>query len=400
MKCTDITPLLGPFLDGELDKKQRPAVAEHLEACPACRRELERLAAVDSAAASGYVPDPGREYWKQSRKNISDRIDGTGVTYGEQKEPWYRALIPAPALGFAGVAVTAVLVFFVVKYTGQRDTLSSGSERIMRFEAPAPEREIAAETALLDESKSVTGQTAGALEERLDAAPAERIAPPPPAAAREEADADKAVLPIAGVGRSKTDAIKGTDEVGEVKPLPATGAGGKDTPTRVLKAKTAARDTTITVVGGQEYPDTKAGRRLTSVRSSQNAFEHGDNVQIINANVTASRLKEADTTGMSPEFQHICLQVLDTDDLQVKFRLWEHFIRTGPSRLEENRARFKQAAIYTNIAWQDTSSSMTIEKAIAFLDSVLPSFTDPGQQVNIVRYRDSLQRLLEQKPQR
>ena len=46
MNCHDVKPLLDAFLDGELDRTQRPEIAQHIESCPSCAaflREREQL---------------------------------------------------------------------------------------------------------------------------------------------------------------------------------------------------------------------------------------------------------------------------------------------------------------------------------------------------------------------
>ncbi len=44
MKCPEVCPLLGPFLDEELPLTQRHEIQRHLEACPDCRAEYRSLA--------------------------------------------------------------------------------------------------------------------------------------------------------------------------------------------------------------------------------------------------------------------------------------------------------------------------------------------------------------------
>jgi len=56
--CRQIKEQLSAYLDGELDEGQRHAVAAHLQTCPACRRELELLTALDGALGSLTAPAP------------------------------------------------------------------------------------------------------------------------------------------------------------------------------------------------------------------------------------------------------------------------------------------------------------------------------------------------------
>lgn len=374
MQCTDITSLLGPFLDGELDETQRAAVAGHLETCPDCRKELDRLTAINDAVCD-FSPDPGRKYWKQSRRDIAGRIDNTGITYGEERQPWYRALIPAPALGFAGVAVTAVLVFFVVKYTGQRDMASSGPDKMMRFEAPA--RETEAKTAAIDADKTVTTRAAAAFEDRTGTVAAEQEAPPPAVMQDEMLEEDNTAL--RGAGNTKTvkadrDNTQGIDGVAVTPPVTAE---REKTATGALKMKAAAGEERLSDTG-QLQRRTEGGRERV-VTAPGAAFTGG----II--------------SNPSAEFRHARQAAADTHAPQEKLRIWATFLNTDPAESERLQALFEQATIYAYMASQDTSSIQAIEKAIAFLDKVRNEFPDNARQNNIDIYIKRLQPLLDGK---
>jgi len=56
MRCDDMNPLLGPFLDGELAGDEADAVRRHLAACPGCRNRLAGVAALE-AAMRGLKPE-------------------------------------------------------------------------------------------------------------------------------------------------------------------------------------------------------------------------------------------------------------------------------------------------------------------------------------------------------
>lgn len=43
MNCQDIEPLLAELLGGELDEARARDVRQHVDACPACRREVDEL---------------------------------------------------------------------------------------------------------------------------------------------------------------------------------------------------------------------------------------------------------------------------------------------------------------------------------------------------------------------
>ena len=62
MECKDIRKLLSPFVDDELGAHDAFTVAEHLEVCPPCQREMEILRRFDERLkAAGRTPLEGVE---------------------------------------------------------------------------------------------------------------------------------------------------------------------------------------------------------------------------------------------------------------------------------------------------------------------------------------------------
>lgn len=89
---------LSAFLDGELDERERTAVARHLEACGECTGHLDELVAVDRLAASVTVEAPGG-YFDGFASRVRDRI---------RKPARRRFAAPAWALTAAAVLLLAV----------------------------------------------------------------------------------------------------------------------------------------------------------------------------------------------------------------------------------------------------------------------------------------------------
>ena len=56
--CREWTPLLSAHLDGELSGEREAGLREHLDACAACRRELESIRRVAEMMAARTEPDP------------------------------------------------------------------------------------------------------------------------------------------------------------------------------------------------------------------------------------------------------------------------------------------------------------------------------------------------------
>jgi len=58
MNCRWVQEQLSRWLDGELPEPELSRVADHLEDCPLCRRELELMQRLDAALADLTVPVP------------------------------------------------------------------------------------------------------------------------------------------------------------------------------------------------------------------------------------------------------------------------------------------------------------------------------------------------------
>ncbi|MFA5111356.1 MAG: zf-HC2 domain-containing protein [Desulfobaccales bacterium] len=58
MECQEVREQLSAWLDQELDEAAGAALADHLEGCEACRREVRRLQALDAALGQLAMPAP------------------------------------------------------------------------------------------------------------------------------------------------------------------------------------------------------------------------------------------------------------------------------------------------------------------------------------------------------
>lgn len=92
---------LSPFLDGELDAREREEVARHVDGCAECARLLEELAAVDRLAAGEPVPAP-EGYFDAFAGRVRERIRGASAS----RRP--RVFEPAWLLAAAALVVAVV----------------------------------------------------------------------------------------------------------------------------------------------------------------------------------------------------------------------------------------------------------------------------------------------------
>jgi len=184
---------LSPYLDDELDARERAAVTRHLEACAECARLLEELAAVDRLVAAEAVPAPAG-YFETFGARVSARLrDAPADT-----RP--RLFEPAWALAAAAVLVVAVLAPSLL-----RDERLSAPEsaRLPAAPAPAAAAPPATSSPALAEGRTEAVDLVGGLQERDagrrdQAAGRERAEPaaasavepaaPPPAPGRQKAE--------------------------------------------------------------------------------------------------------------------------------------------------------------------------------------------------------------------
>jgi hypothetical protein len=135
---------LGDYADGVLAASDRGAAAAHLEACPSCRRELERLREVLAMAAAmpaSVVPDA--DLWPAVRAEIERRrvipLDATrGAEAGERVDSVWsvrfisrwtrreRVLLAAAAVLL--VVATSALTAIVLDRRGGGSPMARGPE--------------------------------------------------------------------------------------------------------------------------------------------------------------------------------------------------------------------------------------------------------------------------------
>ena len=98
MTCEEIRERLSEYLDGECDKSED--VAKHLEGCPECQREYERLVTL-SKSFENFV--------EESEKSVADSVVATIRGEKMKKTPFFVRHI--------GLAASLVLILVLVLYT-------------------------------------------------------------------------------------------------------------------------------------------------------------------------------------------------------------------------------------------------------------------------------------------
>ena len=115
MDCHEIKEKLGAYLDGELPPDQAKMVSEHLESCPTCQAEWERLGKLDDVVAETEGLEPGAEAWQRMRSNIQQGISQQKKAEHPGIMEWIRWLLsPRYAVVKVGAVLAVVVLAFVV----------------------------------------------------------------------------------------------------------------------------------------------------------------------------------------------------------------------------------------------------------------------------------------------
>src|SRR5581483_2725166 len=104
MTCAACEPLLGPWVDGELEPTRKEAVSAHLKVCPACAARLAALRELGETVRKIIVPSPPADLWDRITEQLS-APSLAGRVPARPRIPWFR------------IATVAALVLIAV-YTG------------------------------------------------------------------------------------------------------------------------------------------------------------------------------------------------------------------------------------------------------------------------------------------
>jgi hypothetical protein len=116
----------GLFAYWEGEMKGRDTIAAHLQECPECRAEIERIEEVFTALNSIEAPDPGQEYGAKVWRQIADRLP-------EKRESWWEGLfVPRRLMALGAAAALLLLAFWagrISKPTASGDIADVGKVR-------------------------------------------------------------------------------------------------------------------------------------------------------------------------------------------------------------------------------------------------------------------------------
>ncbi len=121
MNCSDVTPHLTAYLDGDLADDRGSAIRGHLRSCEACRK----IAADEGALRDGlrHLPpvDPPPSLWANVQAQLANAevADAKKPAWKRALGRWKQMLAPTwPQLALGGVAAAAVITFVVWRSQG------------------------------------------------------------------------------------------------------------------------------------------------------------------------------------------------------------------------------------------------------------------------------------------
>src|SRR5262245_46112014 len=108
---------------GDATAEERAQATQHLQECPECARELERIAQVLSAVNEQTLPVPlptedyGREVWGRIHEQLPAKTPSSG----------WRAWLSPRRVVFAGSAVALLVVAFLMGRISRNDEQIAGN---------------------------------------------------------------------------------------------------------------------------------------------------------------------------------------------------------------------------------------------------------------------------------
>lgn len=166
ISCERAWELLSLQLDGALSPQEEQELEEHLESCPACRKERRELAQMNQALRGlGEVEAPA-DFTQRVMDQVRAESQETPKVIPLRRRPQVRALV--------GLAACALLCIGIYRIVPQESNLSSGMVTSSQEPAPAgtPQPEEGADRSFQD-----AGQQSDQGQPQEDSAPAPAAVP-------------------------------------------------------------------------------------------------------------------------------------------------------------------------------------------------------------------------------
>jgi hypothetical protein len=111
MNCQDVNERLPEYVAGELPCGQQAEVQRHVEGCPGCKREYERMLKLKRGLQSLKIADPGEAFWQELSAKTLERINAQQVSSLQRMY----GFIFSPRVAYAA-GVAACLFLFIYMF--------------------------------------------------------------------------------------------------------------------------------------------------------------------------------------------------------------------------------------------------------------------------------------------
>jgi anti-sigma factor RsiW len=134
MKCEEIQPLHGAYLDSELDARTTAEIQQHLAACPDCARAFAAEAKLNAQITTGLKRGQRTAaLWAQIEQRVSAAAKTESsprrTTQAPPRMPWWREMLwPCPQ-AWAGLA-TVWMVMLVASFAAREPATTTEAHQV------------------------------------------------------------------------------------------------------------------------------------------------------------------------------------------------------------------------------------------------------------------------------
>lgn len=112
----------GEYLEGEVSPERKAEIEQHIQGCPECREDLERLRRLRASLGRIQSPDPGPAYFEGLGERIVARIDAAVEETPLPVRPGHRSgEILKTLIGLAAVITLLFSSFYLSGLKQERD---------------------------------------------------------------------------------------------------------------------------------------------------------------------------------------------------------------------------------------------------------------------------------------
>ncbi|UCE04377.1 MAG: zf-HC2 domain-containing protein [bacterium] len=352
MSCQDFRDKLELYLDNELSDQEKAEFEKHLSRCSICAKELEVLKSISSFGKIVPFSEPPPEYWDQLSQDIMQQIGEP-----EEKISWIKSTLERlrriiwqqkMSYRFAGLAATAVIVFFIVRISFFREG---------KFELPI---EIGAEDAIqVIDRKAVPAEPQSKVTFDKDMLEQKKEIPIAKKS-RHRKDTEKKLKSIQ-IAESKStseppvDAIDEHEKIATISENQIQTEQEKEIPFRNAQVQSLHKSTS------KKKEMKRFSVQPTAISLDQEKTDTQLKVMAARPMVKQSQL--VDSTFI--QYNKIFLTVQRTEEISEKIKIWEDFLNTNPKLEFIKKAKYEQALLYYELA-KTKNTTDEIKKAIKF----------------------------------